>query len=268
MHAPLTHTHLVKGGLAPLGWHAGQSCRHPGHVSAKPRAELKQSAGQRARHAPQSSSGVASPCSPPSSKPGPQAASWRPVVSTDSLRRFSTTGCGPVASGGAPGDPHPLSPPRPGLALPARSLEAQTLNSPPRWWSLLASPAPTATSVEEPRGAAMVLGVPGSLPLPSLYGHPYLLMTVSYHAPLPPAGERLCLLVHCSEVPTSGQFQVQGSLCSISCWKPGSPPCTLSRDPWSSRARDRRDERHTPYQGATEDDAGRASSTLASVPAP
>ncbi|KAI4572164.1 hypothetical protein MJT46_005232 [Ovis ammon polii x Ovis aries] len=174
----------------------------------------------------------------------------------------------PCTSGGAPGDPHPLSPPRPGPALPARSLEAQTLTSPPRWWSLLASPAPTATSVEEPRGAAMVLGVPGSLPLPSLYGHPYLLMAVSYHAPLPPAGEQLCLLVHCSEVPTSGQFQVRGSLCSISCWKPGSPPCTLSRDPWSSRARDRRDERHAPYQGATEDDTGRASSFLASVPAP
>lgn len=63
---------------------------------------------------------------------------------------------------------------------------------------------------------------------------------------LPPPRERLCLLVHRSEVPMSGQFQVQGSLCSISCWKLGSPPCMLSQNPWSSRARDHRDERHTP----------------------
>ena len=88
----------------------------------------------------QSSSDVASLCSPPSSRPGRQAASWRPVVSTDSLRRLSTTGRGPVASGGAPGGPHSLSPPRPGSALPARSLEAQTLTSPPRWRSLLRLP--------------------------------------------------------------------------------------------------------------------------------
>ena len=132
-----------------------------------------------------------------------------------------------------------------------------------------ASPAPTAISAEEPRGAAVVLWVPGSLPLPSLQGRSYLLMMVSYHTPLPPPGERLCILVHYSEVPTSGHSQVQGSLCSISCWKPGSPPCSLSRwDPWSSRARDRRDERHIPYKGATEDNAGRARSALSSVLAP
>ena len=88
----------------------------------------------------QSSFGVASLCSPPLSRPGHQAASWRPVVSTDSPRRFSTTECGPVASGGAPGGPHSVSSPRSGPALPARSLEAQTLTSPPRWWSSLRLP--------------------------------------------------------------------------------------------------------------------------------
>ena len=142
-------------------------------------------------------------------------------------------------------DPHSLSPPRPGPALPARSPEAQTLTSPPRWRALPCLPCASCHRSRRAQGAAVGLWVPGSRPLPSLSGCPYLLV-VNHHPPLPPPRERLCFQVHWSEVPMSGQFQVRGSLCSISCWKLGSPPCMLSRHPWSSRARDRRDERHTP----------------------
>ena len=200
-HASLTHTHPVKGGLAPLGWHAGQSCRHPRHVSAKPRAESKRSAGQHARHAPHSPApmwlhSAHHPRQGQAARLPLGGPSGRAVVSTDSLRRLSTTGRGPVASGGAPGGPRSLSPPRPGSALPARSLEAQTLTSPPRWRSLLRLPCAhcclggrsqgcrwgplgvrltcPALAVRAPLppddGQAGVLWVSGSPALPSLSG--------------------------------------------------------------------------------------------------
>lgn len=141
-----------------------------------------------AQRAPQSSSGGSTLLTPPPSRPGLQAASWRPVVSTDSPRRFSTTGCGPVAPGGAPRTLI-LSPPRPGPALPARSPEAQTLASPPRWRALPRLPCASCHRSGRAQGAAVGLWVPGSHPLPSLSGRPYLLMVNHYPPHLPPESD-------------------------------------------------------------------------------
>lgn len=125
-----------------------------------------------ARRAPQSSSGGSTLLTPPPSRPGLQAASWRPVVSTDSPRRFSTTRRGPVASEAVPGDPI-LSPlhvlgrhfqqglwrPRPSPALPAGG-------------PCPASPVPTAIAAEEPRGAAVVRWCQAHAPCPHCRGAP------------------------------------------------------------------------------------------------
>ena len=236
-HASLTHTHPVKGGFAPLGWHAGQSRRHPRHVSAKPRAESKRSAGQRARHAPHSPAPM---WLHSAHHPRQGQAARLPLGGPWSLQTHSggsaQQGMAPWLQVGLPGAlilsllhapgqhfQQGLWRPRPSPALPVGG-------------PCSACPAPTAVSAEDPRAAAGVLWVSGSPALPSLSGRPYLLMMLSCHTPLPPPGERLCILGHCSEVSTSGQFQVRGSLCSISCWNPGSRPCSLSRDPWASRA--------------------------------
>lgn len=208
---PLTHTHPVKCGLALGGGMRSNlagtrdTCqRSPGQN----RSEVQGSAPD----VPTVSSGVASPCSPPSSKPGPQAASWRPVVSTDSLQEVQHNKVWPCGFGwGSQGPSSSLSL-TPWAALPARSLEAQTLTSPPRWWSFFPPPLrPLPPRWRSPGVPLWSSGCQAHSPLPSLCGHPYLLMAVSQlPAPLPPAGERLCLLVHCSEVPTSSQFQVRG----------------------------------------------------------
>lgn len=125
-----------------------------------------------AQCAPQSSSGGSTLLTPPPSRPGLQAASWRPVVSTDSPRRFSTTGCGPVAPGGAPWTlilsllhalgrhfQQGLRRPRPSPALPAGG-------------PCPASPAPPAIAAEEPRVPLWASGCQAHAPCPPCRGAP------------------------------------------------------------------------------------------------
>ena len=65
LQPPRSRVALADGGLAPLGWQTGQSCKHPHHASAKPRAESKSLAGQRPTCPLQSCPCVAQLCSRP-----------------------------------------------------------------------------------------------------------------------------------------------------------------------------------------------------------
>lgn len=176
---PLDSTRTRSSVALPPGWACGDLAGTRDIVwSAKPRTAPKRSAGQRA-HVPHSPALV---WLHPAHHPRQSQAPRLPLEARGLYRlaqEVQHNKVWPQTLQVGPRDPHPLSPPRPGPALPARSLEAQTLTSLPAGGPLPPPLRPLPPRVGGAQGC-LVLGVPGSIPAaPAL------------RAPLPPDGGQL-----------------------------------------------------------------------------